>query len=49
MENPDTVFISETLAAMAFYYGLAGGLIACAIVLFGRVAYHRVRSLFQWR
>ena len=49
MENPDTVFISETLAATAFYYGLMGGFVALGGAAVIRFVVGKIRGIFVWR
>lgn len=49
MPTPETVFIAETLAATAFYYGLAGGVAGYVFVLSVRVLIGKIRGLFVWR
>lgn len=49
MQSPDTVYIAQTLAATAFYYGVAGGAAGYIFVLAVRVLYRKMRGFFQWR
>lgn len=49
MPTPETVFIAETLAATAFFYGFAGGFIAIGACTLARPIFRRVRGLFEWR
>jgi len=49
MQSPDTVYIAQTLAATAFYYGVAGGAAGYIFVLSVRVLFRKIRGLFQWR
>lgn len=49
MQSPDTVYIAQTLAATAFYYGFAGGAAGYIFVISVRVLYRKIRGFFQWR
>jgi len=49
MSNDQVMYISETLLASAFYYGVAGGVTG---YLFSKVlafAFSRVKRAFAWR
>jgi len=49
MDDPNVVFIAETLAATSFFYGFAGGLIAIGVCALVRPLLRRVRGFFEWR
>ena len=49
MQTPETVFIAQTLAATAFYYGMAGGFAGYLFTLSVRVLYRIIRGYFQRR
>ena len=50
MTEDQVLFISQTLLASAFYYGIAGGLVGSAIVPVVRFVWRKLYSAAtQWR
>lgn len=49
MTESELLFVSQTLLASAFYYGIAGGLVGWSFVPVVRFLFRRARAAFQWR
>jgi len=49
MSQHELIYVTQSLLASAFYYGVAGGLVGWAIVPVVKFVFRRARSLFVWR
>lgn len=49
MQSSETVYIAQTLAATAFYYGFAGGAAGYIFVLSVRFLFRKIRGFFHRR